>query len=40
MSEGLIDDDQRGFRAGRESIDQIFTVKEIDEKARKKKRRV
>ena len=29
----LIDDEQRGFRAGRGSADQIFTLKQIGEKA-------
>ena len=35
---GLIDDEQRGFRAGRRCVDQIFTLKQIGEKAREKKR--
>ena len=30
---GLIDDEQRGFRKGRGCIDQIFTLKQIGEKA-------
>ena len=30
---GLIDNDQGGFRAGRECVDQIFTLKQIGEKA-------
>ena len=34
----LIDDEQGGFRAGRGYVDQIFTLKQIGEKARKKKR--
>ena len=29
---GLIDDEQRGFRVGRGWVDQIFTLKQIDEK--------
>ena len=40
MTGGLIDDEQRGFRAGRVCVDKIFTIKHIGEKARKKKRRV
>ena len=35
MTEGLIDDEQRGVRAGRCYVDQIFTLKQIDEKVRK-----
>ena len=34
---GLIDDEQGEFRAGRECIDQIFTLKQIGERAREKK---
>ena len=34
---GLIDDKQGGFRTGRGCIYQIFTLKQIGEKARKKK---
>ena len=30
---GLIDDEQGGFRAGREYVGQIFTLIQIDEKA-------
>ena len=37
---GLIDDEQRGFREGRGCVDQIFTLKQIGEKAREKKRSV
>ena len=37
MTEGLIDDKQGGFRAGRGCVDQIFTLKQIDEKTREKK---
>ena len=36
----LIDDEQGGFRAGRECVVQIFTLKKIGEKAREKKRSV
>ena len=39
VTEGLNDDEQGGFRAGRVCIDQIFTLKYISEKAREKKRR-
>ena len=35
---GLIDDEQGGFRVGRGCVDQIFTPKQIGEKAREKKR--
>ena len=34
---GLIDDDQRGFRAGMGCVDQIFALKQIGERAREKK---
>ena len=37
---GLIDDEQGGFRAGRVYVDQIFTLKQISEKARERKCRV
>ena len=37
MTEGLIDDEQVGFRAGRGCVNQIFTVKQIGEKAQEKK---
>ena len=40
MTEGLIDDEQRGLRAGRRCVDQIFTLKQTSEKAREKKYRV
>ena len=40
MVEGLIDDEQERFRAGSGCVDQIFTLKQIGEKAREKKRRV
>ena len=36
---GLIDDEQWGFRAVRGCVDQIFTLKQIDEKTLEKKRR-
>ena len=39
-AEGLIDGVQGEFRAGRGCVDQIFTLKQIDEKAREKKGRV
>ena len=38
MTGGLIDDKQWGFRAGKGCLDQIFTLKQIDEKAQEKKR--
>ena len=34
VTEGLIDYKQRGFRAGRGCVDQIFTLKQIDQKCR------
>ena len=37
---GLSDDEQLGFRAGRGCVDQIFTLKQIGEKAREEKRKV
>ena len=40
MIGGFIDDEQGGFRAGRGCVDQIFTLKQIGEKAREKKHRV
>ena len=33
MTEGLIDDEQGGFKSGRGCVDQIFILKEIGEKA-------
>ena len=39
MTEGLADDEQRGFRGGRGCVDQIVTIKQICEKVREKKRR-
>ena len=39
-SGGLIDDDQGVFREGRGCVDQIFTLKQIGEKAREKKSRL
>ena len=38
--EGLIDDVQGGFRAGRGCVDQMFTLKQMGEKAREKNCRV
>ena len=38
MTGGLIDEEQGGFRAGRECVDQIFTLKQIGVKAREKTR--
>ena len=32
----MIDDEYRGFRVGRKSLDHIFTLKQIGEKAREK----
>ena len=40
VNEGLIDDKQGDFRGGRGYIDQIFTLQQIGEKARKEKCRV
>ena len=40
MTGALIDDEQGGFREGRGCVDQIFTLKQIGEKAREKKRRL
>ena len=40
VTEGLINDVQGGFRAGSGCVEQIFTLKQIGEKARKKKCRV
>ena len=37
---GLIDDEQGGFRTGSGCVDQIFTLKQIGERAREKKCRV
>ena len=37
MTVGLIDDEQGGFRGGSWCVDQIFTLKQIGEKAREKK---
>ena len=36
----MIDDKQEGFRAGKGCVDPIFTLNQIGEKAREKKRRV
>ena len=37
VTEGLINDEQGGFRAEKECVDQILTLKQIGERARKKK---
>ena len=36
-TEGLIDDEVSGFRSGRGCADEIFILKQIDQKAREKK---
>ena len=36
-TEGLTEDEQECFRSGRGCVDQIFTLNQIDEKAREKK---
>ena len=36
VTELLIDDEQGGFRSERGCIDQIFTLRQIDERAREK----
>ena len=40
MIGGLIDDEQGVFKAGRGYVDLIFTLRQIGEKARERKRRV
>ena len=40
MIEGLTDEEQGGFRAGRECVDQIFTLNQIGEKAWEKKQSI
>ena len=40
VAEGLIDDEQGCFRSGRGFVDQIFTLKQINEKVCKKNQRV
>ena len=35
---GLTNDERGGFRAGRGCVDQMFTMKQIGEKSREKKR--
>ena len=37
MTKALIDDEQGGFRAGKRCVDQIFTPKQIGEKALERK---
>ena len=36
VTQGLMDEEQRGFRSERECADQIFTLRQIGEKAREK----
>ena len=38
--EGSIEDNQRGFKSGRGCEDQVFTLRQLDEKAREKKQSV
>ena len=40
MTGGTIDGEQEGFRAGRVCVDQFFTLKQIGEEPREKKRRL
>ena len=40
MTGGLSDDRQGGFKVGMGCVNHIFTLKQIGEKAREKKRRV
>ena len=40
MTGGLIDDEQESSRVGKGCVDQIFTLNQMGEKAREKKRRV
>ena len=40
VTESLIHNEDRGFRAGRRSLDQNFTLKQLGEKAREKRCRV
>ena len=40
MTEGFIDDEQKGFKAGKWRVDQIFTLKQIGGKAQEEKCRV
>ena len=40
VTEGLIDDEQGGFRARSGCVDQIFTLKQIGERAREKQFKV
>ena len=40
MTEGLIDDERGGFRAGRGYVNQIFTLQQVGEKHERKKSRV
>ena len=40
MTEGLVDNDQGGFRSGRGCVDQIFAIRRVGKKACEKKQRV
>ena len=40
ITEGMLDEQQGGFRKGRGCVDQIFAVKQICEKAKRKKKKV
>ena len=40
VTEGLIDDDQGGFKAGKGYVYQIFTLKKIGEKPQEKYRHI
>ena len=38
MTEGFIDDEQKGFKAGKWRVDQIFTLKQIGKKLREREK--
>ena len=40
MTEGLTDDEQEGFKSRKGYVDQVFTLKQMGEKAREKIRSV
>ena len=40
VTRGMIDDEQGGFRAGRGCVSQMFTLNQVGEKAREKKRSI